>query len=150
MSTPDKARVQALLKAPYTRVFVRDEDGTYGTWVLEWPGCYSGGVTAEEAMANLDEAMELWATIMLEDGREIPEPWDPDEYSGRVTLRILPSLHERAASLAALEGVSLNRFLATAIAHYTGYREATAAGSEPVRARRVSEPGADTEYTADA
>src|SRR2546425_898417 len=97
-------RKEALLRAPYARIFVRDEDGTYGAWVLEFPGCYAGGETAEEAMENLEETMVSWAEGELELGRELPKPWDYLEYSGRVTLRILPSLHERATKLAALEG----------------------------------------------
>ena len=37
------------------------------------------------------------------------------------TLRLLPSVHERASMLARLEGVSLNRLLSNAVSHYVGY-----------------------------
>ena len=112
--------VQAAVKAPYSRVLTREEDGGYSASVLELPGCYSGGDTATEAMEMLDEAIELWVEAELEDGHDIPPPSRTVEYSGRLTLRLLPSIHERAALLAQHEGVSLNRYLASAISYYVG------------------------------
>lgn len=112
--------VSVALAAPYTRLLTREEDGGYSTSVLELPGCYSTGDTAEEAMEMLDEAIELWVAVELEDGHDIPPPSRVVEYSGRITLRLIPSIHERAALLAQHEGVSLNRYLATAISYYVG------------------------------
>lgn len=66
--------VRAAVAAPYTRVFVREADGGYSTSVLELPGCYSSGDTAEHAMEMLDEAIALWVEAELEDGHEIPPP----------------------------------------------------------------------------
>ncbi len=112
--------VSVALAAPYTRLLTREEDGGYSTSVLELPGCYSSGDTAEEAMEMLDEAIELWVAVEIEDGHDIPPPSRAVEYSGRITLRLVPSIHERAALLAQHEGVSLNRYLATAISYYVG------------------------------
>ena len=72
-ATIDEA-VRAALAAPYTRVFIREADGGYSTSVLELPGCYSAGGTAEEAMEMLDEAIELWVAVSLELGHDIPPP----------------------------------------------------------------------------
>ena len=91
-------RVDAALRAPYARVLRREEDGGYSCEVLELPGCYSTGDHAEEAMINLDEAIALWVASELEAGNAIPPPLDLDQHSGRLTLRIPPSLHERAAT----------------------------------------------------
>ena len=66
--------VRAAVAAPYTRVFVREADGRYSTSVLELPGCYSSGDTAEEAMEMLDEAIAMWVGAELEDGHDIPPP----------------------------------------------------------------------------
>ena len=112
--------VREAVAAPYTRLFTREEDGRYSTSVLELPGCYSSGDTPEHAMEMLDEAIEMWVGAELEDGHDIPPPSRAVEYSGRITLRLIPSIHERAALLAQHEGVSLNRYLANAISYYVG------------------------------
>ena len=118
-ATIDEA-VRVALAAPYTRLLTREEDGGYSTSVLELPGCFSSGDTPEDAMEMLDEAIELWVAVEVEDGHDIPPPSRAVEYSGRLTLRLLPSIHERAALLAQHEGVSLNRYLANAISYYVG------------------------------
>ncbi len=40
------------LKEPYGRLLIQDEDGTYSTEILEFPGCFSQGETANEAVKN--------------------------------------------------------------------------------------------------
>ncbi len=122
MKARTKQRVAEVLAAPYARVLRRDADGGFGAEALEFPGCYSAGADGPEALANLDEAMALWVASQLEQGQEIPPPLAVAEYSGRVTLRLPPSLHERAALLAVAEGVSLNRWLSAAVAVYAGER----------------------------
>jgi len=112
----------AVLGAPYTRVLRRDEDGSYAAEVLEFPGCFGAGPTPDGAMDDLETAMRIWVEGELARGHDIPPPLDQRAYSGRVTLRIPPSVHERAALWAAAEGISLNRLLATAITAYTGER----------------------------
>lgn len=135
----DEARideaVRAALAAPYTRLLTREEDGGYSTSVLEFPGCFSSGDTPEEAMEMLDEAIELWVAVEVEDGHDIPPPSRAVEYSGRLTLRLLPSIHERAALLAQHEGVSLNRYLANAISFYVGLGSPQASGDYAEGAR---------------
>ena len=80
--------VRAAVAAPYTRVFVREADGRYSTSVLELPGCYSSGDTAEHAMEMLDEAIELWVEVELECGHDIPPPAEPSAQLGWRTLRL--------------------------------------------------------------
>ena len=62
----------------------------------------------------------LWVEAELEGGRDIPEPSDPERYSGHYTLRIPPALQADAAEFAKLQGVSLNRVFSAAIAFYVG------------------------------
>lgn len=109
-----KKQIAAVLAAPYARVFRQDDDGVSAE-VLEFPGCYSAGADGPEAWANLEEAMVLWVESQLAQGQEIPEPLAVKEYQGRISLRVLPSVHARAAMLAASEGVSLNRWLSSAV-----------------------------------
>ena len=116
-------RIDEALVAPYARVLTKDaEDGGFAAEVLEFPGCFSAGDTAEEAMANLEEAMALWVEGELEQGHEIPRPFEATEFSGQISLRVLPSMHERATLAARLEGVSLNRWLSDAISTQLGLR----------------------------
>ena len=121
--------VRDALGAPYSRLLIREEDGSYSAELLEFPGCVASGTSADDAMARLDETMASWIESEIEQGHDIPPPLDTDRFSGELTLRLLPSLHERAALLAQLEGVSLERFLSTAVSHYVGY----AAGVHAVR-----------------
>ncbi len=114
------AIVAEVLRASYARILRKDADGSYAAEVLEFPGCLASGESAGAANEALEEVMAIWVRSELERGRDIPTPFDVREYSGRVTLRIAPSVHERAAMWAAMEGTSLNRLLATAIAAYTG------------------------------
>jgi predicted RNase H-like HicB family nuclease len=115
--------VAAAQRGPYARVLTREADGGYSAEVLEFPGCLSAGDSAAEAVDNLDEAIGLWVASVVEDGQEVPRPYREAQFSGRLTLRLLPSLHERAAIVAGREGVSLNRLLSTAVAHYVGVHE---------------------------
>lgn len=117
----EASAITAAQLGPYARILTRDEDGRYAAEVLEFPGCLSSGDSAEEALANLDEAIEVWVGATLDEGAEVPPPMLHSEFSGRVTLRLLPSVHERAAILARREGVSLNRLLSNAVSYYVGY-----------------------------
>jgi antitoxin HicB len=64
----------------------------------------------------LEDAFAGVLHVMLEHGDPIPEPLATREYSGRLALRLPPSLHRRVAERAALENVSLNRYLSDLIA----------------------------------
>lgn len=45
-----------------------------GIVVPDLPGCFSAGDTIDEAMANVEEAIDLWIEAALDAGREIPAP----------------------------------------------------------------------------
>ena len=111
--------VRSLAARPYARMLIPDlEDGGYVARVLEFPGCISEGDTPNEAIGNIEEALEAVIESMLLRGDPIPEPLADRDFSGRLNLRIPPSLHARASERAALEGVSLNRLLSDAVAQY--------------------------------
>lgn len=106
---------------PYTRMLTPAEEGGYTAEVLEVPGAISQGETAEEAVAMVNDALGGIIAVMLEDGDAVPEPMEPDEYSGRFNLRISSETHRLAAIRAHLEGVSLNQWVGLAIAaHLAG------------------------------
>jgi predicted RNase H-like HicB family nuclease len=57
------------------RVFLeQDEDGIYVAEVPSLPGCISQGVTRDEALANIKEAMEAYIESLEERGEPVPLP----------------------------------------------------------------------------
>lgn len=65
----------------YTVILQRESDGGYVATVPALPGCVSQGDTREEALKNVEEAIELYLedvkaageAIPVEDGREYVE-----------------------------------------------------------------------------
>ncbi len=59
----------------YDIVISWDEgDGIFIASVPELPGCMAHGNTPESALANVQEAMQLWIDTAKEFGDRIPEP----------------------------------------------------------------------------
>ena len=108
------------LEEPYARVLIPEEEGGFSAEILEFPGCFSQGDTADEALKNLEEAAKNWIEATLEQGRSIPEPSALYGYGGKVALRLPRGTHQKAARMAEREGVSLNTFLVDAIAARVG------------------------------
>jgi antitoxin HicB len=107
--------VERYMALPYKIELIPDE----GEWVVaipELPGCLSQGETPEEAIKMIREAQRLWLQVALEDGRPIPAPRPEGDYSGRFNVRVPRRLHRDLVRAAEAEGVSLNLFVATALA----------------------------------
>jgi predicted RNase H-like HicB family nuclease len=92
------------------------EDGEYVASSTEFPGATALGATAEDAIRELQTAVEAIIEVMIEDGQPIPEPIPVPEYSGQFRLRLPKALHARLAERAQLEGVSANALAQTYIA----------------------------------
>ncbi len=69
-----ETQVQSFIRRPYHRFITGEPVEGYLGEVLELPGCYTAGATAEEALRNLDEAMAVWIESALAHGEPIPEP----------------------------------------------------------------------------
>jgi len=98
-------------------------DGTEEYWFAEipdLPGCVSDGVTPDEAVRSVNEAKVLWIEAQIRDGYEVPEPFEPHPYSGKLLLRISKVLHRRLSEEAQLEGVSINQSIAGKLAGKVG------------------------------
>ena len=111
---------QQYLKAPYARVLIPEDHGGFFAEILEFPGCFAEGATADEALQRLNAAAEAWIAAALEQGQEIPEPSSNVGHSGKLALRLPRSLHRQAVRMAQRDGTSLNQFLVTAIAARVG------------------------------
>ena len=99
------------MKLPYTRMVheIEDESGHYFYGqILELDGCQSTGDTIEELYENLNEALEGYLEVKIENGLPIPKPENVEGYSGKFNVRLPKSLHQRLAIEADREGVSLN------------------------------------------
>lgn len=52
------------------------EDGSYWVEFQDLEGCYSDGITLDEAMKNAQEALSAHLAYLLDKGLSIPEPSD--------------------------------------------------------------------------
>ncbi|HEX2204877.1 MAG TPA: type II toxin-antitoxin system HicB family antitoxin [Longimicrobium sp.] len=55
-------------------IYWSDDDEAFIADVPELPGCMAHGDTREEALANAQEAIDLWIRVARKRGREVPEP----------------------------------------------------------------------------
>jgi len=103
----------------YPAEVVREEDGTVVAFHSDLVGCVAQGDTADEALANLDEARAAWLEVRFAEGLPIPEPLD-ENYSGKVLVRMMPALHAALARRAGRQGISLNQFIVATLAESVG------------------------------
>jgi predicted HicB family RNase H-like nuclease len=106
--------VKDYMQLPYTRLVqeINDESGHYFYGrILELDGCQSTGDTLEELYDGLNEAMEGYLEVKLENGLAIPIPEKTEDYSGKFNVRLPKSLHQRLVIEANKEGVSLNQLV---------------------------------------
>lgn len=104
--------VSDYMRLPYTRLVqeMNDESGHYFYGrILELDGCQSTGDTLEELYEGLNEAMEGYIEVKLENNLPIPVPGTTESYSGKFVVRVPKSLHQKLAIEAKKEGVSLNQ-----------------------------------------
>lgn len=104
-------------------------EGPSGGFFVTHPdldGCMAEGATIDEAITNLADSRELWIESRLAKGYTVPETTIEEEYSGKISLRMAPSLHGRLAEIAKRQDISLNLLINTVLASYAG-------GEDPLR-----------------
>lgn len=106
------------MKYPFTVFKSQVDDHVF--WIAKstlLKGCVGQGETQEEALNELSENEESWLEAAKEFGIPIPQiPVDDlDKYSGKMTLRVAPSVHRMASMMAKREGISLNQYISDAI-----------------------------------
>jgi predicted RNase H-like HicB family nuclease len=74
-----RANASKVTGMKYTVVLQRENDGGYVVTVPALPGCVSQGDTREEALKNIEEAIELYLEDVKGAGEPIPEE-DGREY----------------------------------------------------------------------
>lgn len=88
-------------------------DSSEGGFVVrypELPGCITCGDTMDSALKNAVDCKREWLTAALEDGIDIPEPNNEENYSGQFKLRIPKALHKSLAEHSKMQGVSMNQY----------------------------------------
>ncbi len=85
-------------------------------------GCTGQGESSDEAVKELEENEKEWIATAKECGIPIPKTTvkKTKNYSGKVSLRTSPYVHEKASEAAREQGISLNQFINDAIIKYTG------------------------------
>lgn len=127
--TTTNETLEHYLTLSYPCELVRDEEGFFVASHPDLPGCLAQGESANEAVANLDEARHTWISYRFENGLPIPEPVD-EEYSGKFLLRMSPSLHSSLAREAKRQKLSLNQLISNVLSEYLGSSRVASAVTE--------------------
>jgi len=83
------------------------EDGGFGVFVPDLPGCVSGGDTVQQAAVNAAEALGLHIAGLAEDHATIPPPSAPDAPLPDWLAEVAPQLVARVLVPVALPGRSV-------------------------------------------
>lgn len=77
------------------------------------PGCMSDGKTREEALSNVQDAIESWIDTAKFLGRKVPAPREYEENtaSGKFVVRLPKDLHAALTEQAEVQGVNPNTLL---------------------------------------
>lgn len=137
MAAADVRTLEEYLDLPYRVGITRDE--ATSEWVAhveELAGCEARGLTLPEAAGAIRSAMQEWIREALAEEREVPEP-SQRTHSGRLLVRMPPTLHAELARVADDEGVSLNQLITGALASAVGWRNGRPAGGGGASAGRA-------------
>ena len=99
-----------------------DDGGGFLIEFPDLPGCMSDGETVEEAIANGSDAVQCWITVAKEKGREVPDPGEIENQSGKWVQRVPRSLHARLTKQAKREHVSLNTLVVSILSESLGFK----------------------------
>jgi predicted HicB family RNase H-like nuclease len=108
------------LRKPYRRIVhsAGDIDNpSYIAEVFELDGCFAEGKNEADALKNLTDAMKIHIAFLLHKKIKVPDPIPSTDYSGKILVRIPPTLHYRLVMRSKIEGVSLNQLLVSIISH---------------------------------
>ena len=126
-------KLEYYAKLPYNVMVEPWDDGEEPYWVariVELPHSLIHADTPEDAIKEIQEVKMDWIESNLKRGLPIPEP-RPRKYSGQIRLRVSPSLHKLLTYRAETERVSLNQYMAIALATSVGLSK------EPPKSRKA-------------
>jgi predicted HicB family RNase H-like nuclease len=109
------------------RIAWSDDDQAFVATCVELEGLSGLGDTPEQALSEVNVAVELALEEYAAEGQPFPPARQLAEYSGQFRLRLPKSLHAMLAMRAESEGVSLNALVQSCLAYSLGDIEARAA-----------------------
>jgi antitoxin HicB len=117
-------------------VFWSANDDAYIAVCPEFPGLSAFGSTREEALTELEVALDLAIETYQSEGWELPQPREQSEFSGQFRVRMPKTLHAKLAQQAQQEGVSLNTLVVTLLSEGIGMQAGVARASGRVAASK--------------
>lgn len=96
------------------QIFYSEDDEGFIATAPDLPGCSAFGETPEQALGELQTAIDVWRSAAKKAGNPIPNPSTPQTDplpSGKVLLRMPRSLHARLIEQASTEQTSLNQLI---------------------------------------
>jgi len=118
--------VETYANLPYTVRVEPQDDGNgiyYVARVVELPTLIMTGETREEALKDLEAVKKEWIQTYMELGNKMPIPLVSRKFSGKIIVRMPPTLHEILTKLAENEGVSFNQYMVSSLARCAGQDE---------------------------
>jgi antitoxin HicB len=139
MASRAEITVDRHLDAPYEISLVRREEDGMSVWtaqVVEFPGCEARGDSDDEALAELREVMAHWIEDALAHDRPVPPPRAASVHSGRLLVRMPPTLHSDLARAADREKISLNTLIVGVLGGAVSWRQGDRPDHAPAGATR--------------
>jgi predicted HicB family RNase H-like nuclease len=93
-----------------------DEDQEFVGLCLEFPSLSWLAKKQEAAFTGIRKLVSEVIEDMRDNGEQIPEPIATKKYSGKLMLRVTPSLHRELAIHAHESNISLNRYISDRLA----------------------------------
>lgn len=112
-----------MINYPFTvRPLSQEEGGGYLAEAIDLNGCIADGETIEEAVNNLEDAVNSWVKTAQELHLFVPAPSDDSQFSGKWVVRTPRSIHHRLVDMAKREGISLNTLTVSLLAEGLGHK----------------------------
>ena len=95
-------------------------------WTAFFPaidGCIGGGDTAEDAIKEAEENLDIFLEYLKDEGELIPSEYEENNYSGKIALRTSKTTHRKLTQISNEEGISINMLINNAIESYIGKSE---------------------------
>lgn len=112
----------------HLEIFQDERDKDFGAFIKEIPHVSAFGPTPADAIKELEVAYKLWLKVASEKGDKIPKPSsleNPEEYSGRFSVRLPKSMHMELVKKARKEEISLNQEILYLLALALGIKKGT-------------------------
>lgn len=88
-----------------------EEDQMFVGECAEFPSLSWLAETQEKALKGIKDVVLDVVIDIKNNGEEVPPPLSVKKYSGRLSLRISPEVHRKIATCAAIEKISINRYI---------------------------------------